>query len=87
MQDKQATQRHECLFTIIMSLKRKRSVLSTILRLEKVHSRYLIYECRIPLHYTRVEPRKINQLKAQSISCNNAKCLLLTLGRRFLRAK
>ena len=86
MQDKQATQRHECLFTIIMSLKRKLSVLSTILRLEKVHSRYLIYECRIPLHYTRVEPRKIT-LKAQSISCNNAQCLLLTLGRRFLREK
>ena len=28
MQDKQATQRHECLFPIIISLKRKRSVFS-----------------------------------------------------------
>lgn len=44
MQDKQATQHHECLFTIIMSLKRKRSVLSikdkqSILRSEKGEKR------------------------------------------------
>ena len=41
MQEKQATQRHECLYTIIMSFQRKRSVLtikdeqSIILRLER----------------------------------------------------
>ena len=44
MQDKQATQHHECLLTIIMSLKRKRSVLSikdkqSILRSEKGEKR------------------------------------------------
>ena len=44
MQDKQATQHSKCLFTIIMSLKRKRSVLSikdkqSILRSEKGEKR------------------------------------------------
>lgn len=44
MLDKKATQHHECLFTIIMSSKRKRSVLSikdkqSILRSEKGEKR------------------------------------------------
>ena len=70
MQDEQATQRHKCLFMIIISLKHKRSVLSAILRLQKgekgtnLSTEYgmktqqisdICCECRRLLHNTRLE--------------------------------